>query len=143
VEAMTAGAIGRIESESEQGGLLLELRAMGKAMRDEDGLLNHAQAALVLEISARRVAELVELRKLRRFDFLGRTYVSVKEVLDRREADVKAGRPKRGVVKRLVMAVKTAAASDVPQLIHGGPFGPDEKEKAKIAAKAAKAGKKK
>lgn len=135
---MTATANGRIESESEEkGGLLGELRAMGKAMRDEEGLLNHAQAALFLDVSARRVAELVELGKLRRFDFLGRTYVSAKEILERRGTDVKAGRPQRGVLKRLAVSVKAVAAMDLPQAFQGGPFPPDEK------AKTAKEGKKK
>ncbi len=84
-------------SQKKQTGLLKELKAMGQAMRDEDGLVNHAQAALILDVSTRRIGELVETRKLRRFEFLGRTYVSVREVLERRGADIKAGRPPRDV----------------------------------------------
>jgi hypothetical protein len=53
---------------------------MSKAMVDEKGLLNHSQAALILGVTPARVTELVRLGKLTRFDFLGRTYVSVKEV---------------------------------------------------------------
>ena len=134
---MTA-AIGQIGSESEddKSGLMEQLRAMSKAMRDEDGLLNHAQAALFLEVSARRVAELVELGKLTRFEFLGRTYVSAKEILARRDADVKAGRPKRGVGKRIAIAVKVVGAMDLAQAFQGGPFPAEEK------GKKAKAGKK-
>lgn len=58
-----------------------ELKAMSKAMVEEEGLLNHSQAGFVLDISARRVAELVELGTFTRFDFLGRTYVSLREVV--------------------------------------------------------------
>ena len=36
----------------------------------------------------------IENGKLQRFEFLGRTYVSVKEVMERRMADVWAGRPR-------------------------------------------------
>ena len=68
-----------------------ELRQMSLVSQQEEGLLNHAQAAAVLDISARRVGELVELGKLRRFDFLGRTYVSVREIVERRASDVKSG----------------------------------------------------
>jgi len=80
--------------------------------QQEDGLLNHAQAAVVLEVSTRRISELVELGKLKRHDFLGRTYVSVKDVLARRAADVKAGRPARSIGKRLAMAAKFVAKYD-------------------------------
>ncbi len=59
---------------------LRELQLMSKAMVQERGLLNHSQAALILGVTPARVTELVRLGKLRRFNFLGRTYVSVKEV---------------------------------------------------------------
>ncbi len=59
---------------------LRELQLMSKAMIQEKGLLNHSQAALILGVTPARVTELVRLGKLSRFDFLGRTYVSVKEV---------------------------------------------------------------
>lgn len=104
---------------------------MSKVMVREEGLLNHAQAALLLDVSARRVAELVELGKLQRFDFLGRTYVSVREIRDRRQADVKAGRPKRGVVRRLAASLKAFAKTDKLQVAQGGFAGPYEKAKAK------------
>jgi len=86
---------------------------MSLTSEKEGGLLSHAQAALLLEVSARRVSELVELGKLERYDFLGRTYVSVSEVLARREADVKAGRPVRSIGKRLSVAAKLVAKYDL------------------------------
>lgn len=98
--------------ESYAKGLLAELRQMTLTSQQEDGLLNHAQAAVVLEVSTRRISELVELGKLKRHDFLGRTYVSVKDVLARRAADVKAGRPARSIGKRLAMAAKFVAKYD-------------------------------
>jgi hypothetical protein len=92
--------------------LLVDLAQMSRVSTREEGLLNHVQAAAVLEVSARRVGELVELGKLTRYDFLGRTYVSVREVLDRREADVKAGRPNRSVGQRIRAAAKIAGGYD-------------------------------
>lgn len=87
-------------------GLLAELRQMSRVSTREEGLLNHVQAGAVLEVSARRVAELVELGKLTRHNFLGRTYVSVREVLERRDADVKAGRPPRSIGQRIRAAAR-------------------------------------
>src|SRR5437899_86506 len=89
--------VGSVRRTNAGKGLLAELRQMSRVSVREDGLLNHAQAAAVLEVSSRRVAELVELGKFTRHNFLGRTYVSVREVLGRREADVKAGRPPRSI----------------------------------------------
>jgi hypothetical protein len=94
------------ENESRASKLLAELRQMSRVSQREEGLLNHAQAAAVLGVSARRVAELVELGKLSRYDFLGRTYVSVLEVLERRNAEVKAGRPARSVAEKIRTAAK-------------------------------------
>jgi hypothetical protein len=107
------------ESESKKGkqkGLLGELKEMSQAMIDQEGLLNHAQAALILEVSTRRVGELVETGKLKRFEFLGRTYVSVREVLHRRESDVKAGRPPRAGIQKLKTAAKLIANYDLTNL---------------------------
>jgi hypothetical protein len=107
------------ESESKRGkqkGLLGELKEMSQAMIDEEGLLNHPQAALILEVSTRRVGELVETGKLKRFEFLGRTYVSVRDVLNRRESDVKAGRPPRVGFQKLKTAVKLIGKYDLPNL---------------------------
>ena len=93
-------------------GLLTELRQMSRVSVQENGLLNHAQAAAVLGVSPRRVAELVELGRLTRHDFLGRTYVSVREVLERREADVKAGRPARSIPQRIRAAARVVGNYD-------------------------------
>jgi hypothetical protein len=57
-------------SSKKQKGLRKELWEMVQAMKDEEGLVNHAQAALILEVSTRRIGELVETGKLRRFNFL-------------------------------------------------------------------------
>jgi hypothetical protein len=98
--------------EKKRRGLLEELRAMSKAMQEEEGLINHAQAALVLEVSTRRIGELVDTGKFRRFEFLGRTYVSVREVLERRDADVKGGRPPREGFAKVKAAVKLVSKYD-------------------------------
>jgi hypothetical protein len=98
--------------ESKARRLLAELRQMSLTSEQEGGLLNHAQAGLILDVSTRRISELVELGKLKRHSFLGRTYVSVKEVLARRAADVKAGRPPRSIGKRLTTAAKLVANYD-------------------------------
>jgi hypothetical protein len=86
--------------------LLAELRQMSRVSQREEGLLNHAQAAAVLDVSPRRIAELVQLAKLCRFDFLGRTYVSVREVLERRNAELKAGRPPGSVTQKIRRVAK-------------------------------------
>ena len=103
------------ESEYEEKGvgLLEELRAMSKAMVKEEGLLNHAQAALVLDVSTRRIGELVDAGKFRRFEFLGRTYVSLSEVMERRSADIKAGRPPRRGVAKVKAAIQIASRGDL------------------------------
>src|SRR6266480_4258777 len=98
--------VGARETKGYAKKLLAELRQMTKASFEHEGLLNHAQAALILDVSTRRVGELVELGKLTRLNFLGRTYVSVKEIVARREADVKAGRPVRSVAQRIRAAAK-------------------------------------
>jgi hypothetical protein len=102
----------RSAKRSEGKTLLAELRQMSRASVEENGLLNHAQAAAVLEVSPRRVAELVELGRLTRHDFLGRTYVSVREVLERRGADVKAGRPVRSMAQRIRTAARVVRNYD-------------------------------
>ena len=95
--------------------ILQEFEAMSKMMMGEEGLLSPSQAGLVLEVSARRVSELVELGKLTRYDFLGRTYVSAREVRARREMDLKAGRPARDTLGKLKMTEKAVAQFDAAQ----------------------------
>src|SRR6266566_6531043 len=70
-----------------------QMKKMSDAMVEEKGLLNHAQAALLLDVSTKRVGELVRLGKLTDFTFLGRKYVSMREIWDRNKQDLKAGRP--------------------------------------------------
>jgi len=95
--------------------ILKEFEDMSKMMMGEEGLLSPSQAGLVLEVSARRVSELVELGKLTRYDFLGRTYVSAREVRARREMDLKAGRPARDTLGKLKMTAKAVAQFDAAQ----------------------------
>ena len=119
----------------EQDNARKELDAMSAAMIEEEGLLNHAQAALLLGVSVKRVFELVRLGKLKRFDFLGRTYVSVREVRNRYREELKAGRPKRSIVERAVASVKAALKTDAAQAKLGGYAGAYEKAKRKGKSK--------
>ena len=108
-----------------------ELERMSAAMIEEEGLLNHAQAAILLDVSVKRIGELVRLGKLRRFDYLGRTYVSVCEVRVRRDQDLKAGRPPRNILQRAIGGIKAAAKTDAVQAKLGGFAGPYERAKAR------------
>ncbi len=119
----------------EREAALSELDQMSAAMVAEHGLLNHAQAGLLLGVSKKRIGELVRLGKLTRFDFLGRTYVSVREVRERYHQELKAGRPKRPIVVRAVASVKAALETDAVQLKRGGYAVPREKTKRKGKAK--------
>ena len=101
-----------------------ELQEMSKAMVEEKGLLNYAQAALLLDVSTKRISELVRLKKLKPFDFLGRRYVSMREVGQRYQQDLKTGRPRRGVGKRAVASVRAALKTDSAQAKLGGYAGP-------------------
>jgi hypothetical protein len=111
-----------------------ELQEMSKAMIEEKGLLNYAQAALLLDVSTKRISELVRLGKLKRFHFLGRSYVSMREVGERYRQELKAGRPPRGFPKRAVASVKAALKTDAAQAKLGGYAGPYEKARY-VAAK--------
>jgi len=101
-----------------------ELQEMSEAMVHEKGLLNYAQAALLLDVSTKRVSELVRTGKLKRFDFLGRAYVSMRAVGERYQQDLKAGRPRRGVGKRAVASIRAALKTDSAQAKVGGYAGP-------------------
>ena len=120
---------------------------MSKAMIEEKGLLNHAQAALVLGVSVKRIGELVRLGKLTRFDFFDRTYVSMREVCQRDDEEVKAGTAmKRGKVKRFMNSVKAGLLETDPiQYSLGGYAGPmhEKNRQERIAAREAKWAKKK
>jgi hypothetical protein len=106
-----------------------QLREMSRVMIEEEGLINYAQGGLVLNVSTKRVSELVRLGKLKRFDFLGRTYVSLKEVCDRAERDLKAGRPKRNIAERVSTVVRLLRKSDAVQL--GAAAVPPKRERKK------------
>jgi len=115
-----------------------EFEDMSRAMIEEHGLINHAQAATVLEVSTRRIGELVELGILSRFDFLGRTYVSARQVRERYNQELKAGRPKRGIVKKIIVSVKAGLKTDAVQAKQGGYAGPFERDKEQKAKEKAK-----
>jgi hypothetical protein len=106
-----------------------ELDEMSAVMVAQEGLLNHSQAALLLGITPARLTELVNLGKLTRYNFLGRTYVSVKEVKARREQDPKAGRPVRSLAQKVAGGIKAALKTDAVQAKQGGFAGPYEKAK--------------
>ena len=97
---------------------------MSDAMVEEKGLLNYAQAGLLLDVSTKRISELVRLGKLKPFDFLGRRYVSMREVGERCQQELKAGRPRRSIGKRAVASIKAALKTDTPQAKLGGYAGP-------------------
>jgi esterase/lipase superfamily enzyme len=101
-----------------------ELQEMSKTMVQEKGLLNYAQAALLLDVSTKRVSELVRTGKLKRFDFLGRPYVSMREVGQRYQQELKVGRPRQGVGKRAVASIRAALKTDSAQAKVGGYAGP-------------------
>jgi hypothetical protein len=89
-----------------------QVEKMSEAMMEEKGLLNHAQAALLLDVSTKRVGQLVRLGKLTDFTFLGRKYVSMREVCDRNKQDLKARRPPRPMGQRFARQSKAAAKTD-------------------------------
>src|SRR6266481_1872679 len=82
---------------AERAEMRLELQRMSDAMVAQKGLLNHAQAALMLDVSTKRVGELVRQNKPTRFDFLGRTYVSMRQIWERNRQELRAGRPPRRI----------------------------------------------
>ena len=101
-----------------------ELQEMSEAMVREKGLLNYAQAALLLDVSTKRISELVRTGKLKRFDFLGRNYVSVREVGQRFQQDLKAGRPPVSTGRKALVGLKAAFKTDQLQAKLGGFAGP-------------------
>lgn len=100
-----------------------ELQEMSEAMVREKGLLNYAQAGLLLDVSTKRISELVRLGTLRRFDFLGRTYVSMRDIGKRYQQELKAGRPARSIGKRAAASIKAAFKTDRVQAKLGGYAG--------------------
>ena len=108
-----------------------ELEEMSEVMVEQKGLLNVQQTAILLDVSRERIYELMELGKLKRYEFTGRVYLSYAEVQERREQDIKAGRPRRGVLERVIVGLKAAAETDKTQLKQGGYAGPVHNPKRK------------
>jgi hypothetical protein len=120
-----------------------EFQRMSDAMVEEKGLLNHAQAALLLNVSTKRIGELVRLGKLTDFAFLGRKYVSMRELRARADQELKAGRPPRSRAQQLGASLKAAVKHDALQIRQGGFQGPyhrklerERKQKQREADKA-------
>jgi hypothetical protein len=126
------GVVDRAASKEE---MRHELQLMSDAMVKEKGLLNHAQAALMLDVSTKRVGELVRQGKLTRFDFLGRTYVSMREIWERNRQELRAGRPPRPLGRRIVASLKAAVQTDSLQARLGGFAGPYGRAKHREAKK--------
>jgi hypothetical protein len=114
---------------TERGEMRRELQRMSDAMVKEKGLLNHAQAGLMLDVSTKRVGELVRQGKLTRFDFLGRTYVSMREIWERNRQELRAGRAPRPIGRRIAASVKATVQTDSLQARLGGFAGPYVREK--------------
>ena len=108
-----------------------EIAAMSEVMVKQKGLLNVPQTAILLDVSRERVYELIELGKLKRWVFTGRTYLSYSEVQERREQDIQAGRPRRSALERVIVGVKAAVKTDSTQAKQGGFGGPAERAKRK------------
>lgn len=100
-----------------------QMKKMSDAMVEEKGLINHAQAALLLDVSTKRVGELVRLGRLTDFTFLGRKYVSMREIWERNTQELKAGRPPRSIGKRVAASVKASVKTDSGQASLGGYAG--------------------
>ena len=108
-----------------------ELPRMSAAMVEQEGLLNYAQAGLLLNVSVKRINELVRQRKLEPFPFFGRTYVSLKQVRERYREGLKAGFPPLTKGKQLLASLKAAAKTDRHQARLGGVRGPSERARRK------------
>jgi hypothetical protein len=94
-----------------------ELQRMRKTTEREEGLVNIPQAAILLSVSRERIRELM---------VLGHIYLSFREVTQRREQDVKGGRPKRNIIQRIGIGLHAAAHTDILQAKQGGYAGPYE-----------------
>lgn len=119
----------RSDRDAERAEMRRELQRMSDAMVQEKGLLNHAQAGLMLDVSTKRVGELVRQGKLTRFDFLGRTYVSMREIWERNRHELRAGRAPRPIGRRIAASVKAAVQTDSLQARLGGYAGPYVRQK--------------
>ena len=105
-----------------------QLQRMRKITEREEGLVNIPQAAILLSVSRERIRELMVLGTLSRYEFLGHIYLSFREVTQRREQDVKGGRPKRNIIQRIGIGLQAAAHTDILQARQGGFSGPYEEK---------------
>jgi predicted XRE-type DNA-binding protein len=106
-----------------------QLQEMSKVWNEQGGLLNYAQAALVLDVSTKRVSELVRLEKLKKFEFLGRPYVSLNQVCERADQDLRAGRPRRSIGQRVANTVIVLTKTDSVQARAAAVPGPKTRRK--------------
>jgi hypothetical protein len=97
-----------------------QLQEMSDVMVKEKGLLNYAQAGLLLDVSVKRISELVRLGKLKRWQFLGRNYVSMTGVRERYQQELRDGRSPLGKRKQIVASVRAALQHDRLQVRQGG-----------------------
>jgi hypothetical protein len=88
-----------------------------KLSKEEGGLLLPAQAALVLDVSRVRVFQLMDAGLLASWDFFGRRYLSGEQLQSRRAEDVKAGRPKMSLARRVVGTAKSLSHTNGAQMI--------------------------
>ena len=105
-----------------------QLQEMSDVMVKEKGLLNYAQAGLLLDVSVKRISELVRLGKLKRWQFLGRNYVSMTGVRKRYQQELRDGRSPLSKRKQIVASVKAALKHDRLQMRQGGFQGPYQKK---------------
>ena len=79
---------------------------------EEGGLLSGSQAAVILGCTPARVQQLMDGGKLTSWEFLGKRYVSGREVDARRKAELsKGGRPRKAG-EQLKVAAKVLAGND-------------------------------
>lgn len=110
-----------------------QLQEMSDVMVKQKGLLNYAQAGLLLDVSIKRISELVRLKKLEHWEFLGRNYVSMTQVRERYQQELKDGRSPLSKRKQLVASVKAALKHDRLQMGQGGFQGPYQRKLRKEA----------
>jgi hypothetical protein len=82
---------------------------------------------LMLGVSTKRVGELVRLGKLTDFEFLGRKYVSMRELYKRNKEEEDAGRPVRPKGERIMASIKASLKTDKNQFALGGYAGQYQK----------------
>src|ERR1700739_645616 len=105
-----------------------QLQEMSDVMVKEKGLLNYAQAGLLLDVSVKRISELVRLGKLKRWQFLGRNYVSMTGVRKRYQQGLRDGRSPLSKRKQIVASVRAALKHDRLQMRQGAFQGPYQKK---------------